>query len=114
MHEQSIALNIMDTASDIAQKQNARVVAVQLRLGPLAGVIKAALLSAWARVREGTELAGSRLEIVDVPLIIWCGACEADRSAASPQDLHCAQCGAPAKRVVSGRELEIMALEVED
>src|ERR1700678_2595388 len=112
MHEQSIALNILDVAANVAAKQNARVVAVHLRLGPLAGVIKEALQSAWARVRGGSGLAGSRLETVETPLVIWCPKCEADRSAISPQDLHCAECGAPAKRVVTGRELEIMTLEV--
>ena len=114
MHEQSLALNILDLAADIAARQNARVVAVHLRLGPLAGVIKEALQSAWERAREGSELAASRLEIVDVPLVIWCPACEAERPAISAQDLHCATCGGPAAKVVTGRELEIMTLEVAD
>ncbi len=54
MHELSIALSILDVAAEEAERQgNARVVAIHLRLGPLSGVVKGALLSAFELVAKG-------------------------------------------------------------
>ena len=57
MHELSIALSILDLAAEEAERHGGRVAAVHLRLGPLAGVVKDALVSAYDLAREGTPLA---------------------------------------------------------
>ena len=59
MHELSIALALVEMAAEEAERHGARVVAVHLRLGPLSGVVKEALLSpmSW---RAGTPLEGTR------------------------------------------------------
>ncbi len=68
MHELSIALCIVDIASEEAEKHTpARVHATHLKLGPLAGVVKEALLSAYELACEGTPLEGSQLVIDEVP-----------------------------------------------
>ena len=59
MHELSIALSIVDMAAEEAERQGGRVVAVHLKLGPLSGVVKAALLSAYELAREGSPLPDS-------------------------------------------------------
>src|SRR5262249_10748285 len=80
MHELSIALGIVDVAAEEAERHGAiRVVAVRLRLGPLAGVVKEALLSAYELAREGTPLEGSRLDVEEMPLVAYCPACAAER-----------------------------------
>ena len=64
MHELSIALSIVEMAEEEAGKRGgARVNAVHLKLGLLAGVVKDALLSSYELACEGTSLAGSRLVI---------------------------------------------------
>jgi hydrogenase nickel incorporation protein HypA/HybF len=60
MHELSIALSILDVATEEAARRSGRVLAVHLKLGPLAGVVKEALLSAYDLAREGTPLGPSR------------------------------------------------------
>jgi hydrogenase nickel incorporation protein HypA/HybF len=114
MHELSIALSILDIAAEEAERHGgARVAAVHLKLGPLAGVVKEALLSAYELAREGSPLAGSRLVIEETPIVAYCPTCAADRPVVSMQCLWCATCGTPAAEVAGGREMEIVALEIE-
>ena len=64
MHELSIAMSIVEVASEEAQRQGgARVDAVYLRLGALSGVVKDALLFSWDLACEDSPIAGARLEI---------------------------------------------------
>ena len=114
MHELSIALNILEIAEEEAERRGlVGVVAIHLRLGPLSGVVPEALRSAYGLAREGSSLAGAGLVIEEVPLIVYCPACDAERSAVSVQQLCCVECGTVTPQVVSGRELDIAALEIE-
>jgi hydrogenase nickel incorporation protein HypA/HybF len=114
MHELSIALSILDLAAEEAERQGGgRVAAVHLRLGPLSGVVKDALRSAYDLAREGTALEKADLVIEDVPLLAYCPACAAQRAPPSAQQLCCPVCGTPTPEVVRGRELEVVALEIE-
>jgi hydrogenase nickel incorporation protein HypA/HybF len=79
----------------------------------LSGVDPGALRSAYDLAREQSSFEQTRLVIEEVPLIVRCPACRADRPAVSLQRLCCGQCGAPTPEVVSGRELDIAALEIE-
>lgn len=67
MHELSIALSIAEVAAEEAARQKARVVAVHLKLGILAGVENEALVAAWEIAREKTTLVGAALVIEDLP-----------------------------------------------
>ena len=114
MHELSIALGIIDVASEELERLGgARVLAIHLELGPLCGVVESALRSAFELAREGSPFEASRLVIEPVPIAVRCPSCDADHPALSIQDLRCAACGDPAPRVIRGRELEIVALEIE-
>jgi hydrogenase nickel incorporation protein HypA/HybF len=112
MHELSIALSLLDLVAEEADRRGGHVVAVHLKLGPLSGVVKGALLSAYDLVREGTPLAGAELLVEEVPLVAWCPRCASERAPRFPQ-LCCPTCGTPTPEVVSGRELEVVALEIE-
>jgi hydrogenase nickel incorporation protein HypA/HybF len=113
MHELSIALSILDLAAEEAERHGGRVAAVHLKLGPLSGVVKEALVSAYDLARECGPLARAELVIEEVPLVAYCDGCAAERTLPSVQDLCCPACGAPTPRLVSGRELEVVALEIE-
>jgi hydrogenase nickel incorporation protein HypA/HybF len=113
MHELSIALSILDMAAEAAKERGGLdIVAVHLRLGPLSGVVKEALVSAYELAREHSPLADAQLVIEDVPLVGHCPSCQADRSVVSPQDIRCSVCGAATPDLVNGRELEVSALEI--
>lgn len=113
MHELSIALSILDLAAEEADRQGGGCVAIHLRLGPLSGVVKEALRSAYDLAREGTDLEKAELIIEDVPLAAYCPVCAAERVPPSLQNLCCPDCGTPTPEVVRGRELEVTALEIE-
>jgi len=114
MHELSVALSIVEAVEEESARHPGHVEAIHLRLGPLAGVVKEALLSAWELACEGSELTGVRLVVEDVPIIIYCPACKSNQSPVSMQWLCCAKCDTPAGEIVQGREMEIRALEIRD
>jgi hydrogenase nickel incorporation protein HypA/HybF len=114
MHELSVALSIVEAVEEEAERHHGHLEAVHLRLGPLAGVIKEALLSAWDLACEGSSLNGVRLVVEEVPILIYCPKCQSNQPATSMQWLCCAQCDTPAGEVVQGRELELRALEIRD
>jgi hydrogenase nickel incorporation protein HypA/HybF len=95
------------------QAEGTRLEALHVKLGPLSGVVKEALLFSWDVACEGTPLAGSRLRIEESPLVVHCSSCGEDRTLDSIQELVCPVCAAPARDVVEGRELEVVALEIQ-
>jgi len=114
MHELSIALSLLDLAAEeAARRGGARIVAIHLKLGPLAGVVKEALAAAFDLARTGSALADSELVIAEVPVTAYCPCCAAERTVVSVQQLCCSACGTPTPRILQGRELEVVALEIE-
>ena len=114
MHELSIALSIVETATEEGQRHRGRVEVVHLRLGALSGVVKDALLFSWNLACEDTQLAGARLEVEEIPVTVWCAACRIERTLDADLDLRCPACAGSAIEVRSGRELELSALEIRE
>jgi len=115
MHELSIALSIVELAQEELQRQRGRrVAAIHLKLGPLSGVVSQALLSSYELACEGTPLEGSRLVIDALPIEIECDRCGKVQPAISMQEMACRVCGTPSAKVVRGRELEVVAMEICD
>jgi hydrogenase nickel incorporation protein HypA/HybF len=115
MHELSIAMSIVELAEEeIERRGEVQVSAVHLKLGALSGVMKEALLSCYEMACEGTPLMGSRLVIEDVPVVVFCPACKAQRPLSSIQLFCCAECGTPTSEIVQGKEIEVTALELEE
>ena len=113
MHELSIALSLVEMASErAASLGDVEVEAVHLRLGPLAGVVKEALHFSFDLAAAGTPIAGARLEIEDVPLTVWCPNCGQQRELPSVQRLRCPVCDTPTPRILGGRDLELASLEI--
>jgi len=60
MHELSIALSMIEMATEEAERrEGVRVNALHLKLGPLSGVVKDALLFSYEIACNGTPLEGS-------------------------------------------------------
>jgi hydrogenase nickel incorporation protein HypA/HybF len=115
MHELSIAMSIVEMAEEESdQRGGARVNAVHLKLGRLAGVVKDALLSSYELACEGSGVHGSRLVIEEVPIVVYCPKCDAPRAIESVQWFVCPECQSPVSEVVQGRELQVFALEIQE
>jgi hydrogenase nickel incorporation protein HypA/HybF len=112
MHELSIALSLLDLVEEESTRRECRVAAIHLRLGPLSGVVREALLSAYELAREGTAMANADLVIEDVTVVVFCPTCDGERTPVSAYELLCPDCGTPTFQVVRGGELDVVALEV--
>jgi hydrogenase nickel incorporation protein HypA/HybF len=99
-------------AEEAARRGGAQVNAVHLRLGPLSGVVKEALLFSYDVACEGTPLEGSRLVIEETPVVVYCPTCDEERTPATIQNFCCPVCETLTPQVLRGRELEVVALEI--
>lgn len=115
LHEVSIAISLVEEVAARAQRENAeRVTAVHVRIGAMAGVVNDSLQFAWDLTTEGTIVEGARLVIEDVPLVVFCPQCDAPKSIAGSPILQCPTCDTLTPTIVSGRELQLIAMEVPD
>ena len=117
MHELSIAMSIVEMAGEVAEAEafcrgGASVVAVHLKLGALAGVVKSALLASYGLACEGTALEGSRLVIEEIPVVVYCANCRERRPLDSERWFVCPECSQPMSDVIQGKELQVVALEL--
>lgn len=115
MHELSIATSIVESVTETAAAYpGARVLEVRLRVGALASVVEDSLQFCWTIVTEGTPLAGSKLIVHTLPIVVHCARCDAESELAGVQNFHCPHCGQIAADLRQGRELEIESIEIED
>ena len=91
----SIAVNLVEIADQAASSNAglAHVTTVHLRLGQLSGVVADALLFGYDITTQGTRLEGSRLEIQEVPVIVFCSQCQTDYPLPDIQLFRCPVCG---------------------
>lgn len=114
MHELSIAISLVEAASEKAAEVGAeRVQTVYLKVGALSGVVRDALLFSFDVAAEGTPLEGATLEIEPVPIVVFCPACEAEKPLDDVYGFACPDCGTLSPDVRRGRELELTAIEIE-
>jgi len=115
MHELSIVASIVDTVTEsVVAYKGARVVEVRLRVGALASVVEDSLQFCFGIATEGTALAGSRLVVKTVPVVMHCAGCDADVELDGVQSFRCPRCGEPCFDLRQGRELEIEAIEIDE
>jgi len=112
MHELSIAMSIVDMAQEEAERRSVCIDAVHLELGALSGVVKEALLFSYEIACNGTPLEGSRLVVNEIPIEVYCQACNMPKTLKSIQWFCCPDCGAQTPEVIHGKELAITALEL--
>ena len=114
MHELSIAMKVIDeVAVQVAGAGGGRVLAITLGIGRLSCVQEGALRLSFELASAGTELSGARLEIIDVPVRIWCPACGAEQELPGVQSLACPECGRLSGDIRAGRELDLESIELE-
>jgi hydrogenase nickel incorporation protein HypA/HybF len=113
LHEITVALSLLEGVQTTALEQGIeRVSAVHIRLGALTGIARDALLFSWDVATEQTVAEGSQLCIEEVPLVVFCDRCGAERAPRSGSGLLCPECGTPSPQIVRGREMQLVAMEV--
>ena len=113
MHELSIANSLVEIATELAHNAGAeRVITITLRIGALSCVHKSALESSFELVTKDTNLEGAKLNIIDVPVTVFCNSCDKDVVLPGIQRFRCPTCDAPCADVVHGKELDIDSIEI--
>jgi hydrogenase nickel incorporation protein HypA/HybF len=113
MHEMGIALQIVEiaTASLPANLGEARVTAVNLKIGKLAAVVPDSLRFCFDVAVKDTPLADAKLVIEEVPVVARCKDCNARWTIDEPVFI-CKTCQSGSLEILSGRELDIESIEV--
>jgi hydrogenase nickel incorporation protein HypA/HybF len=110
VHEMSIASAIAATAERHAAGR--RVLSVDVRVGHLRQVVVDSLHFAFGIVTRETVLDGARLVVEVVPARLCCTECAHEWEVAMPA-FRCPECLAADVTVLSGEELEVESIEVE-
>ena len=112
MHELSLCQNIIDQLQDLARQHNARSVSrLEVQVGVLSGVEARLLEQAFVFAQAGTLAEEAELVTEVVQPRVACLACGAE-TAASANDLRCADCGSEVTRLVRGGELILARVEL--
>jgi hydrogenase nickel incorporation protein HypA/HybF len=111
MHEFSIASAVVDTA--VRHAAGRRVTVVSVRFGRLRQVVPDALAFAFGIVSRETVCEGARLEQEIVPARLRCPWCDAGWEIELPA-FRCPVCASADAEVLSGEELEVESIEVEE
>ena len=114
MHEMGIANSILEAVhKEIARYPGARASKVGIRVGELAAIDADALRFCFDVLSRDTELDGLQLEIELCPRQHRCAEC--DRVfIVRDYDCRCPACGQIATQCVSGDELQLSFVEVEE
>ena len=114
MHELSVCLALMQQVERIAISRSAsRVAKIVLDIGPLSGVEPGLLRNAYPLAAAGTVAANAELEIRETGIVVACTQCEQE-SKAAPNRLLCAHCGDYRTRIISGDEMILASVELEN
>jgi hydrogenase nickel incorporation protein HypA/HybF len=114
MHEMSVAQNIIDIVRQaVPPARAAAVTSVRLRLGSLSGVVAESLAFCFEALVADTVMSRARLAIERVPTACDCRACGA-RFEPAALIFFCPSCGSGDVRLVSGRDLQVVDVELDD
>ncbi|MBI4689753.1 MAG: hydrogenase maturation nickel metallochaperone HypA [Nitrospirae bacterium] len=113
MHEVSIALSMLDIAAEKCRESGYnKIDSIRLKIGRASGVMTDALIFAFDVVKTDTIASGASVIIDEIPVSGSCKDCGRDFVAEDTYVLCCPRCGGMAFMINTGRELEILDMEV--
>jgi len=114
MHETALALSILDIVVEKCREAGGRVVdSVRLRIGKAAGVMPEALAFAFDAAKANTVADKAQLVIEPVAVGGTCSECKKPFSVNDAQFVFaCPLCGSKFIEITSGREMEIVDMEI--
>lgn len=90
-----------------------RITGLVLHIGRYRAIVPEILCQYLEYTLEETPAAGARIEIVEIPIRVRCPSCDEIRELDEPF-LLCPVCGGVCSEVLSGRELLLHSMEIED
>ncbi len=114
MHEIGIASSILETVDAEAHRRpGEKIIAVGLRIGELSSIDCDALTFAFEALTRETPWENLKVEIEWCPRRQKCSGCE-EEFAVVEYEIACPKCGGVRSTCISGTELDIAYLELEE
>jgi hydrogenase nickel incorporation protein HypA/HybF len=114
MHEMSVAQNILGIVREhIVPQDGKKVRTIRLKIGELAGVVPDSLLFCFDTLKNDSFLSNASLEIEYISITAQCKHC----GKTSPLDygvFFCPVCSSPDIVLLTGNELNIVEIELDD
>ncbi len=113
MHELALARSVIELVEEYATENNcSRVERVHVRLGQLSAMTRA-LYFCFRSASRGTCCEGATLCIEEIPLTVKCGFCDDVKQPSGRYNFRCPDCGRPTPQVVTGREMQLVSIELD-
>ena len=114
MHEMSIVEALLEAVQrELRVHSDACVLAVHVRVGQLRQVVPETLQFCYQAATRDTPLAGSQLEIVEVPATARCRECRTE-FAVEENWFECPRCQSVGGQLLAGDELQLTSIEIEN
>jgi hydrogenase nickel incorporation protein HypA/HybF len=114
MHEMSIAQSLIEIIrEEMARHQAHTLRAVRIHVGEMSAIVPDSLSFCFEVITAGTEMEGARLNIEVIPVEGICRAC-GERFKIEEFQFLCPSCGGTGVETVSGQELSIVEIEVDE
>lgn len=113
MHEFAVTQSLLETASDYAQKNNAkRVISLNLVIGDLSGIIDESVQFYWDFISKDTICENSTLNFDHRNAVMKCMACEY-QFIMDGELMPCPQCESMDIKIIAGDEFRLESIEIE-
>ncbi|MBN1566966.1 MAG: hydrogenase maturation nickel metallochaperone HypA [Acidobacteria bacterium] len=114
MHELGIAQSILDIVrQSVTEEQASAVRWIRIRLGQLSGVVPDSLEFCFKAIVSDTTLQKAALAIEQMPTVFRCKKC-GYRFQVNDLEYLCRECKSPELEILSGKELDIVEIELEE
>ena len=114
MHELAIAQGVLEIVQQYVPEEHAGLIRlVRIRVGRLSGVVPESLEFSFEAVVAGTPWRAAKLEIERIAAVSQCNGCTASFEIGDLA-FFCPTCGSTDIRLVSGRDLQVVEIEVAD
>lgn len=110
MHEMALTQGIIEICEKYASGK--RVLALDVEIGQLSGVVPDAVEFCFEACSRGTLLEGARINVIHIPGTGRCRECGAESPLANIFD-SCPACGGFQMELISGEEMRVREIEVE-
>lgn len=111
MHEMSLTQGVIEICQHYSEGR--RVKSVVIEIGSLSGVVPEAVEFCFEACARETEVEGARLEIRHLTAQGQCLECKTMQQIEQLYD-PCSNCGSYMLEVISGKEMRVLEIEVED
>ncbi len=116
MHEMGIAMQVIEIAKASIPKdmQGAKIERINLKIGKLSAVVSDSLTFCFdIIIKDEPLLSGAKLNIKEIPVTARCKECNLEWEIEQPV-FSCRDCNSGSVDLISGQELDIDTIEIEE